>query len=68
MDSFELMSQRVGTAFSGILPICASCKRIRNHMDGWEHVETDVRDRTEAEFSHTVCPDCHARLYPEGSL
>jgi hypothetical protein len=65
VDSFELMSQRIGTVLSGVLPICASCKRIRNHMGGWESVEAFVRDRTDAEFSHTVCPDCHHRLYPD---
>lgn len=45
----------------GILPICASCKRI--HTDGgkWEQVESYVREHTNAEFSHGLCPDCAAR-------
>ena len=42
----------------GILPICASCKRIRNDGGEWEPVESYVRDRTNAEFSHGLCPDC----------
>lgn len=48
----------------GILPICASCKRIR---DGgtWQSVETYVTARTDAQFSHGICPECAARLYPD---
>ncbi len=45
----------------GILPICASCKRIKNEAGGWEAVESFVRERTDAEFSHGLCPDCAAR-------
>jgi len=45
----------------GILPICASCKRIKNERGGWEAVESFVRLRTDAEFSHGLCPDCAAR-------
>jgi len=45
----------------GILPICASCKRIKNERGGWEALESFVRLRTDAEFSHGLCPDCAAR-------
>jgi HAMP domain-containing protein len=45
----------------GILPICASCKRIRTDGGAWQPVESFVRDHSEAEFSHGVCPDCAAR-------
>jgi HAMP domain-containing protein len=45
----------------GILPICASCKRIKNETGGWEAVESFVRERTDAEFSHGLCPDCAVR-------
>ncbi len=45
----------------GILPICASCKRIKNDAGAWEAVESFVRERTDAEFSHGLCPDCAAR-------
>ena len=45
----------------GILPICASCKRIKNEAGAWEAVESFVRERTDAEFSHGLCPDCAAR-------
>jgi PAS domain S-box-containing protein len=45
----------------GILPICASCKRIRTDTGSWQQVEAYVRDRTEAEFSHGLCPTCAAK-------
>jgi len=45
----------------GILPICSSCKRIRGENGGWQAVERYVRDHTNAEFSHGLCPDCAAR-------
>jgi hypothetical protein len=45
----------------GILPICATCKRIKNEAGRWEAVESFVRERTDAEFSHGLCPDCAAR-------
>jgi hypothetical protein len=48
----------------GILPICAHCKRIREG-DRWEPMEVYLASRTEAQFSHGICPDCMARLYSE---
>lgn len=45
----------------GILPICASCKRIRGEDGKWEDVESYVREHSEAEFSHGLCPDCAKR-------
>jgi len=48
----------------GLLPICASCKRIRNDKGYWEQIEGYVRDRSEAEFSHSLCPECTRKLYP----
>jgi hypothetical protein len=45
----------------GILPICASCKRIRADNGSWEAVESYVREHTNAEFSHGLCPECAAR-------
>jgi hypothetical protein len=50
---------------TGILPICASCKKIRDDRGYWNQVEAYVRDHTEAEFSHGICPDCAKELYPE---
>lgn len=50
---------------NGLLPICASCKKIRNDGGYWEQVETYIRSRSNAEFTHGICPDCVKLLYPE---
>jgi PAS domain S-box-containing protein len=49
----------------GLLPICMHCKRIRDEQGEWTAVESYVRARTEAEFSHGICPSCFVRHYPE---
>lgn len=48
-----------------MLPICASCKKIRDDKGYWTQIENYVRDHSEAEFSHGICPDCQKRLHPE---
>jgi C4-dicarboxylate-specific signal transduction histidine kinase len=50
---------------SGIVPICASCKKIRDDKGYWDRVETYVAKHTEAKFSHGLCPDCAKKLYPD---
>ena len=47
----------------GLIPICASCKKIRDDKGYWSQVEVYVRDRSEAEFSHGICPECMKKLY-----
>ncbi len=49
----------------GIVPICASCKKIRDDQGFWNQVEAYVAQHTEASFSHSLCPDCFRTLYPE---
>ncbi len=49
---------------SGLLPICASCKKIRDDKGYWNQIESYIRDRSEAEFSHGICPECMKKLYP----
>lgn len=49
----------------GMLPICAGCKKVRDDKGYWQQIEAYISDRTEAEFSHGLCPDCVIRLYPE---
>lgn len=49
----------------GIIPICASCKKIRDDEGYWHDVAVYIRDHSEAEFSHGICPDCGKKLYPE---
>ena len=49
----------------GFLPICAKCKAIRNDEGHWQQIESYLRERSEAEFSHGICPVCLKELYPE---
>jgi PAS domain S-box-containing protein len=49
----------------GLLPICMHCKRIRDDRGHWSPVEVYVRERTDAEFSHALCPRCLAEKYPD---
>jgi PAS domain-containing protein len=48
---------------SGLLPICASCKRIKDGREVWQPLETYIQAHSEAKFSHGVCPDCLRKLY-----
>jgi PAS domain-containing protein len=50
---------------SGMLPICSSCKKIRNDKGYWSQVEVYIRDNSEAEFTHGICPECMKKLYPD---
>ena len=50
---------------SGLLPICASCKKIRDDKGYWTQIELYIRDHSEAEFSHSICPECMNKLYPD---
>lgn len=47
------------------LPICSMCKRIREEGNLWKPMEEYIQDHYEAEFSHSICPDCSRKLYPE---
>ena len=50
---------------SGLLPICANCKKIRDDKGYWNRLEAYIQDRSEAEFTHGLCPACIYELYPE---
>lgn len=50
---------------SGMLPICSSCKKIRDDKGYWNQIESYICAHSEAEFSHSICPDCARKLYPE---
>jgi PAS domain S-box-containing protein len=52
---------------SGLLPICANCKKIRDDKGYWQKLETFVHEHSNAEFSHSICPDCMEKLYPDFS-
>ena len=49
----------------GLLPICASCKKIKDELGAWQLLETYIQNHSEAKFSHSLCPDCLRKLYPE---
>jgi hypothetical protein len=49
---------------SGFLPICANCKRIRDDGSHWIDIEAYIRDHTDVEFTHSICPACINELYP----
>lgn len=48
----------------GLIPICASCKQIRDDQGYWNRVEEYIEEHSEAEFTHDICPDCIKKLYP----
>lgn len=48
----------------GILPICSSCKKIRDDKGYWQQIESYISDHSDAEFTHSLCPDCIKKLYP----
>jgi hypothetical protein len=50
---------------SGLLPICASCKKIRDDRGYWNQIESYIRKHSKAEFSHGICPECAKKLYPD---
>lgn len=50
---------------SGLLPICANCKKIRDDKGYWNQIEGYIQQHSDAQFSHGICPDCIKKLYPE---
>ena len=65
----ETIQQRLEAALTkvlgGFLSICAQCKKIRDDRGHWVALESYVTGHTEAQFTHTVCPDCFKVLYPD---
>jgi hypothetical protein len=49
----------------GLIPICASCKKIRDDKGYWDQIEEYIETHSDATFSHGICPDCAQKLYPE---
>ena len=50
---------------SGLLPICSSCKKIRDDKGYWNRLETYIQDHSDAAFSHGICPECFKKIYPD---
>jgi len=66
--TYELQKSRVRTRLkilSGLLPICASCKKIRDDKGYWNQNEAYIAEHSKAEFSHSICPECSQKRYPE---
>jgi PAS domain S-box-containing protein len=67
----DLLIHKLSTALrkvkllSGLLPVCASCKRVRDAQGSWHDLEQYIGAHSEAKFTHGICPDCRLRLYPE---
>lgn len=70
-ERYRKMSEELQEALNkvrtltGLLPICSACKKIRDDHGRWEHVESFIRERSEAQFTHGICPECARRLYPD---
>ncbi len=53
------------SALRRLLPICASCKKVRDDQDYWQTVEKYFANNLNVDFSHGICPDCARKLYPD---
>jgi len=49
----------------GMLPICSHCKNIRNDQGYWQEIETFIKENSDADFSHSICPNCLKEIYPD---
>lgn len=49
----------------GLLPICASCKKVRDGQGSWKEIEVYIASHSSADFSHSICPQCMKALYPD---
>ena len=66
MDKEELKALQEIKTLSGLLPICASCKKIRDDKGYWNQIENYIEQHSDAQFSHSLCPECLEEHYPEG--
>jgi len=63
---WELRQALAGVnTLAGVLPICASCKKIQSEDGNWQQIEVYIRDRAQVEFSHGICPECSQLWFPE---
>jgi transcriptional regulator with PAS, ATPase and Fis domain len=61
-DVTELLKSKEKKRF---LPICASCKKFRNEKGDWEHIERYIQKHSPSDLTHTICPECRKKIYPE---
>ena len=60
----DKLNQEIKT-LKGILPICSSCKNIRDDKGYWNQIESYIKDHSDADFTHSICPECAKKLYPD---
>lgn len=63
IEDLQAAAKRIDT-LHGLIPICAQCKKIRDDQGLWQRVEVYIRDHSDADFSHSLCPECTEELYP----
>ena len=63
-DQLERALSRIKT-LSGLLPICSNCKKIRDDKGYWNQIEVYIRDRSDADFTHGICPECAKKYFQE---
>ncbi len=63
-DRLKLALEEV-RQLSGLLPICASCKKVRDDKGYWSQIDAYIQEHTQAKFSHSMCPECSEKLYGE---
>jgi PAS domain S-box-containing protein len=63
ITELEKVVKKVNT-LSGLIPICSSCKKIRDDAGYWNKLEVYISEHSDAHFTHGICPDCSERLYP----
>jgi DNA-binding NtrC family response regulator len=64
MTEIKQASDHIKT-LQGMLPICAACKNIRDDEGYWNRIESYISEHSEVKFTHSICPDCAKKLYPE---
>lgn len=64
IDELRSTIEKVRT-LTGLIPICANCKKIRDDSGFWDNVDVYIQKHTNADFSHSICPECMKKLYPE---
>ncbi len=64
LDSLRTALANIKT-LQGLLPICSSCKKIRDDQGYWKQIETYIHQHSDVEFSHGLCPECLTQLYPD---
>jgi hypothetical protein len=65
MESQRAAARKELKLLSGMLPICARCKKIRDENGAWNQIESYVAQRSTAKFTHSICPECRSLLYPD---